>query len=211
MTRAKIVTILFIVCARIRKLPQAQWEPAPRCGIDEAGIIYRRNALALVPAMDDDKESACILGQSLTAWPSGEDVSDRVLLCHGGTLMTNAVISQEANVVIECRISRRDYAHMSNQAAPRIPREMYPDRIGERLRLIREAHNLKPAEIADLLEIERTYWSRFERGHRAVSDEVAYLLTERFGVTLDFIILGRWDRLPYEVAERLRSAMSAKT
>lgn len=82
---------------------------------------------------------------------------------------------------------------------------MYPDRIGERLRLLREAHGMGKAEMADMLGIERTYWSRFENGKRAVSDEVAYLLTERFGVTLDFLILGRWDRLPLDVAEKMRA------
>jgi hypothetical protein len=56
---------------------------------------------------------------------------------------------------------------------------MYPDRIGQRMKLIREAWGLKPAE-------------------------VAYLLTDRFGVTLDFLLLGKWDKLPLDVAEKLR-------
>lgn len=89
---------------------------------------------------------------------------------------------------------------------PRIPREMYPDRIGARMRLIREAYGLKPAEVADMLGIERTYWSRFEGGRRPINDEVAYLLVDRFGVTLDFLMLGRWDTLRLDVAEKLRAA-----
>ena len=97
---------------------------------------------------------------------------------------------------------------MTKAVETRIPREMYPDRIGQRLALIREAFDLRPAEMADLLGIERTYWSRFEGGKRPVSDEVAYLLTERFGVTLDFLLLGKWDKLPFDVAEKLRAAAS---
>lgn len=92
------------------------------------------------------------------------------------------------------------------QSETRIPREMYPDRIGARMRLIREAYGLKPAEIADMLGIERTYWSRFEGGRRPINDEVAYLLVDRFGVTLDFLMLGRWDTLRLDVAEKLRAA-----
>lgn len=88
----------------------------------------------------------------------------------------------------------------------RIPREMYPDRIGARMRLIREAYGLKPAEIADMLGIERTYWSRFEGGRRPINDEVAYLLVDRFHVTLDFLMLGRWETLRLDVAEKLRKA-----
>lgn len=104
----------------------------------------------------------------------------------------------------------RQFAAMVNATESRIPREMYPDKIGERLRLIREAWGLRPAEMADMLGIERTYWSRFEGGKRAVSDEVAYLLTERFSVTMDFIILGKWSGLPLSVAEKLRKASESK-
>lgn len=124
--------------------------------------------------------------------------------------MTKTVISQVAKMAIEGGGAKNDYALMSQVTESRIPREMYPDRIGERLKLIREAHGLRPAEIADMLGIERTYWSRFEGGKRAVSDEVAYLLTERFNVTLDFVILGRWDKLSVEVAEKLRRFIATK-
>ena len=82
---------------------------------------------------------------------------------------------------------------------------MKPEKIGYRLKLLRESQELKPAEMADLLGIERTYWSRFENGKRAISDTVAVLLVERFGVTLDFLILGRWDRLPLDLAVSMRS------
>lgn len=74
------------------------------------------------------------------------------------------------------------------------------------MRLIREAYGLKPAEIADMLGIERTYWSRFEGGRRPINDEVAYLLVDRFKVTLDFLMLGRWETLRLDVAEKLREA-----
>jgi len=124
--------------------------------------------------------------------------------------MTKTVISQDAKMVIEAGTSKNQNTAMSQAPESRLPREMHPDRIGERLKLIREAHGLRPAEMADLLGIERTYWSRFEGGKRAVSDEVAYLLTERFNVTLDFMILGRWDKLSVEVAEKLRKFSASK-
>ena len=82
---------------------------------------------------------------------------------------------------------------------------MTPERIGERMALLRKAYNLKPAEISDMLGIERTYWSRFEGGKRRVSDEVALMLVERFSITLDWLILGRWDKLPLDVSNKLRA------
>lgn len=82
---------------------------------------------------------------------------------------------------------------------------MRPEEIGHRMSLLRRALGKKPAEMADMLDIERTYWSRFEGGKRKVSDDVAALLVERCGVTLDFLILGQWDRLPLDLAEKMRA------
>lgn len=87
--------------------------------------------------------------------------------------------------------------------------EMRPERIGYRLMLLREALGLSKSEMADHLEIERTYWSRFEGGKRSVTDVVAAALVERFGVTLDFLILGRWDGLPVGLAAKMRSVEAA--
>lgn len=84
-----------------------------------------------------------------------------------------------------------------------------PSGSGTRLWLLREALGLRPSEISDMLGIPRTYWSRFEGGKRAVSDTTAALLVLRFGVTLDFLILGKWDKLPYDLAEKMR-AVEAK-
>lgn len=83
--------------------------------------------------------------------------------------------------------------------------EMRPERIGRRLRLVRMALDMKPSEIADSLGVERTYWSRFENGRRAVTETVAALMSERYGVTLDFLILGKWGGLPMELAQRIRA------
>ena len=95
---------------------------------------------------------------------------------------------------------------MTNQSEPRFPPEMLPENIGKRMKLLREAFDLQPSEIADMIGIERTYWTRFEKGHRPISDLAAYLLVDRFGITLDWLILGRWDKLPLDVANKLRSA-----
>lgn len=115
---------------------------------------------------------------------------------------------------IDTKLVIDDGAHMS--AAPKhglsgtTIAEMRPERIGYRLMLLREALGLKSSEIADMLDIERTYWSRFENGKRAITDATAALLVERFGVSLDFLILGRWDRLPLDLAEKMRRVESSK-
>lgn len=117
-----------------------------------------------------------------------------------------AEIADIASLHLNCQILTIILQVMGANTSNRLPPEMGSQRIGARLKLIREAYGLKPAEIADLLQIERTYWSRFEAGHRPVNDLVSFLLVDRFGVTLDFIILGRWETLRFEVAEKLRAA-----
>jgi plasmid maintenance system antidote protein VapI len=91
---------------------------------------------------------------------------------------------------------------------PTVFAEMRPERIGFRLMLLRQALGMSPSEMADALGIERTYWSRFEGGKRPITETVAALLVDRFGVTLDFVILGRWDRLPFDLAQRMREVAS---
>ena len=95
---------------------------------------------------------------------------------------------------------------MNTKRAEQVPDNMRPEAIGQRLSLIREAYGLSKSEMADTLNIGRTPWSRFELGQRAIPYEQAYRLVRRFGVTLDFIILGRTSGLTVEVMDRLRQA-----
>jgi hypothetical protein len=98
----------------------------------------------------------------------------------------------------------------STRPAAPFEEQMRPEAIGYRLKLLRLALGLKPSEMADALDIERTYWSRFENGNRPVSDTVAALLVDRYGVTLDFLILDRWDGLPLGLAGKMRTLKSPK-
>lgn len=82
---------------------------------------------------------------------------------------------------------------------------MKNDAVGHRLKLLREALGMSPSEMADTLGIQRTYWSRFEGGKQGLSDAVAALLCVRYGVTLDWLILGDWSKLPFDLAEKIRS------
>ncbi|SLN36810.1 Helix-turn-helix domain protein [Aquimixticola soesokkakensis] len=133
---------------------------------------------------------------------------------HTPELMTIMVTCQSSKLEIATKAVIPHCLHMPAKIEPKLSEalrnEMTPENIGRRLMLLREAQNLKSSEMADLLDIPRTYWSRFEGGKRAITEPVAAMLVERFDVTLDFLILGRWDRLPYELAERMRAIDLAK-
>ena len=136
-------------------------------------------------------------------------------MLHTRQEMTKSVICQASRKEIETRVVIRQSAHMTTQTRARLSaqlrNEMTPERIGYRMMLFREALGLSPSEIADSLEIPRTYWSRFEGGKRAITDDVAAMLVERFGVTLDFLNLGKWDKLPMDLAEKMRAVEARKT
>lgn len=157
-------------------------------------------------------ETPRVIQNGAAVRPKGEEMAHGML--HIGQRMTNSVICQATRKEIETKVVIRQSAAMSTQTKARLSAhlrsEMTPERIGYRMMLFREAQGLSPAQIADRLEIPRTYWSRFEGGKRAISDDVAAMLVERFGVTLDFLILGRWDKLPMDLADKMRAVEARK-
>ena len=161
------------------------------------------------PRLDDNS----INPDRPTVWPLVQK-RGYSMLAHGTIRMTKSVICQSAILEIATSSVIRHSATMATQKIPQLSEatrnEMTPERIGYRLMLLREALGLRPAEIADILDIERTYWSRFEGGKRAITEGVAAILVERFGVTLDFLILGRWDRLPVDLSEKMRTVAAEK-
>ncbi|MBQ3534990.1 MAG: helix-turn-helix transcriptional regulator [Clostridia bacterium] len=57
-----------------------------------------------------------------------------------------------------------------------------------RLRDMREDHDLKQTEIAELLGIQQTVYSRYERGARTIPLEHLVKLAEFYKVSVDFLL-----------------------
>ncbi len=73
----------------------------------------------------------------------------------------------------------------------RAPESIKAEHISRRLRAIRRANGLTAAEMARLLEIERTYWTRWERGHRPIPNDMIWRITQLFEVDFDYVLAGR--------------------
>lgn len=56
-----------------------------------------------------------------------------------------------------------------------------------RLRDLREDHDLKQQDIADLLGIQQTVYSRYERGYQNIPLEHLVKLADFYRVSLDYI------------------------
>ena len=68
---------------------------------------------------------------------------------------------------------------------------MHPERVGARLRLLREAANLSAAEVCRALQINKSSYCLFEQGKRVVPEYVKVRLADFYGTTLDYLTLGR--------------------
>ncbi|MCD7880277.1 MAG: helix-turn-helix domain-containing protein [Clostridiales bacterium] len=67
----------------------------------------------------------------------------------------------------------------------------------QRLRDMREDHDLTQTQVAALLGIQQTVYSRYERGYQTIPLELLIQLADYYKVSVDYL-LGRtnWMKLP---------------
>lgn len=100
-------------------------------------------------------------------------------------------------------VQRTDLLSMSKVDHNSLPREMRPDKVGQRLALLRESMDLSKTDVCNRLGIDRSAYTKYESGGRALPPGTAYQLADLFGVDLDFLYLGRTRGLPLDVADRI--------
>ena len=72
---------------------------------------------------------------------------------------------------------------------------------GERIRQLRIKNGLTQEKIANALNIDQSYYGRIETGKRGCPVDLFIQLSDLFGVSLDYLILGRsGSSLPEDVA-----------
>lgn len=65
---------------------------------------------------------------------------------------------------------------------------------GRRIRQLRIQGGLTQEELAEMLNIDRSFYGRIETGKKGCSVDVLVQLSELHHVTLDYLILGRYLR-----------------
>lgn len=78
-----------------------------------------------------------------------------------------------------------------------------PKAVAERLTRLREYHGKSRAEFADSVEIDRSSYSKIEKGEKPLKADMAFAIAERWGVTMDFLYRGRLTELPMNLAQAL--------
>lgn len=79
----------------------------------------------------------------------------------------------------------------------------HPLAVGERLAALRAYKGLNKADFADGVGIDRSSYTKIERGEKPLKAEMAYKIAERHGVSMDFIYRGRLTELPPSLADSL--------
>ncbi len=63
--------------------------------------------------------------------------------------------------------------------------------IGKRLKMVKNEHDFSQENMADILGISPAYYGKVERGLHCLSVEKLYILNEKLGVDLNYIITGK--------------------
>ena len=77
--------------------------------------------------------------------------------------------------------------------------EMRPDRVGIRVTAMREALKMSSAQIADSAGIDRSLWTRIEKGKEGLSIKNAVILSDLYGFGLNYIYRANINDVPLEL------------
>lgn len=80
--------------------------------------------------------------------------------------------------------------------------------IAQRLIALRAALGVSKAEFADVIGIDRSSYTKIEKGEKPLLPYTAYRIFERYGVDMNFIYLGQVGGVPSSLSKKLTSALS---
>ncbi len=75
---------------------------------------------------------------------------------------------------------------------------------GKRLQALRKEHGMTQVQLAEALNISLDHLRKIEGGQRGCSVDLLIVLSDTFGVSLDFLVLGRGGNVS-ETKDRLQS------
>lgn len=78
--------------------------------------------------------------------------------------------------------------------------------VGERLELVREALDLEKGEFAASFDVDPSSYSKIIQGKKPLKAEMAFEISERWGITMDYLYRGRLIGLPEPFATNFRNS-----
>lgn len=98
-----------------------------------------------------------------------------------------------------------DYA-MTDSAIPQLDL----DGVAARLDALREATNLDKGIFADTVGIDRSSYSKIIKGEKPLKAEMAYAVSVRWGVSMDYLYKGSLDGLPSNLSATIIAILTKR-
>lgn len=84
----------------------------------------------------------------------------------------------------------------------------HPQAVGRRLEALRNHHGLTRAEFSKTVGIDATSYGKIEKGLKPLKADMAFRISERWGVSMDYLYRGRLTELPAKLADSLMSDLN---
>lgn len=84
------------------------------------------------------------------------------------------------------------------------------DGVAARLDALREATNLDKGIFADTVGIDRSSYSKIIKGEKPLKAEMAYAVSVRWGVSMDYLYKGSLDGLPSNLSATIIAILTKR-
>lgn len=78
--------------------------------------------------------------------------------------------------------------------------------VGQRLEAVREALGLQKGGFAQSFGVDPSSYSKIIKGEKPLKADMAFMIAEKWGISMDYLYRGRLSDLPASVAEKLRKS-----
>jgi transcriptional regulator with XRE-family HTH domain len=86
-----------------------------------------------------------------------------------------------------------------------------PSVVARRLKALRAALGVTKATFADVIGIDRSSYTKIEKGEKPLLPAFAYRIYELYGVDMNFVYLGQVGGLPLTLSSKVISHLNAET
>ena len=83
-----------------------------------------------------------------------------------------------------------------------------PRLVARRLAAIRRALDIRKADFADAIGVDRSSYTKIEKGTKPLLPKDAYRIFELYGIDLNFVYLGQVGGLPAKLSKAVTSHLS---
>ncbi|WP_171043012.1 helix-turn-helix domain-containing protein [Maritimibacter alexandrii] len=95
------------------------------------------------------------------------------------------------------------------KSTPPLPR-VDLDGVGRRLEALREALGLTRKEFAESFGLDASSYTKTAAGEKALRSEAGFIISERWGVSMDFLYRGRMNDLPDSLRQQILASLNGQ-